>query len=289
MQTMTTCGKVQKKSSYSRYDLGVSSGDNTLIQAYLKVCGAENMAKGTLKIKRHHLIHLALRVPLEEATEDDLVAHLSNPDWGPETRKSARSTFRTFYAWAFRRGLVSHDPSAYLKAIRVPTAKPRPVPELDVMDAVAFSDDEEVTLMVLLAAYAGLRASEIASLRTDAMTPYGIRVMGKGGKERIVPVHPTILAPLSKRIRRIDGEWVFPSPVRKGHVGYDYIYKRVSAALGGKYTPHQLRHRFATQAYKGTQDLRAVQELLGHSSPTTTVRYTLIENEAMAAAVRAVA
>jgi site-specific recombinase XerD len=286
---MTTCGKVQKKSLYARYDFGVSSGENTLIQAYLKVCGAENMAKGTIKIKRHHLIHLAKRVSLEQATEDDLVAHLSNPDWGPETRKSARSTFRTFYAWAFRRGITSHDPSAYLKAIRVPTAKPRPVPEADVMDAVAFGDDDETTLMVLLAAYAGLRASEIAGLRTDAMTPYGIRIMGKGGKERIVPVHPTILAPLTKRIRRIEGEWVFPSPVRNSHVGYDYIHKRVSAALGGKYTPHQLRHRFATQAYKGTQDLRAVQELLGHSSHTTTVRYTLIENEAMDAAVRAVA
>ncbi|HSG19853.1 MAG TPA: tyrosine-type recombinase/integrase, partial [Burkholderiaceae bacterium] len=247
------------------------------------------MAKGTLKLKRHHLTNLAKRMPLAQVTEDDLVAHLSNPDWGPESRKSARSTFRGFYAWAFRKGLVDHDPSVYLKPVRVPAARPRPVPEPQVMDAVAFGDDEETTLMVLLAAYGGLRASEIAGLRTDSMTPYGIRVMGKGSKERIIPVHPSVLAPLSKRIRRSDSEWVFPSTVRNGHVGYDYVYKRVKAALGGKYTPHQLRHRFATQAYKGTQDLRAVQELLGHSSPTTTVRYTLIENEAMAAAVRAVA
>ena len=84
-------------------------------------------------------------------------------------------------------------------------------------------------------------------------------------------------------------DWVFPSTVRDGHVGYDYLYKRVKAALGGRYTPHQLRHRFATQAYRGTHDLRAVQELLGHSSPTTTVRYTLIGNDAMTAAVHAVA
>lgn len=247
------------------------------------------MAKGTLKLKRLYLTKLAERMPLDQVTEDDLVAMLSNPDWGPESRKSARSTYRGFFAWAFRKGLVPHDPSVYLKPIRVPNARPRPVPEPEVMDAVKYGDDEETTLMVLLAAYGGLRAMEIASLRTDAMTPYGIRVMGKGSKERIIPVHPSVLAPLSKRIRRSSSEWVFPSPVSKGHVGYDYVYKRVKAALGGKYTPHQLRHRFATQAYKGTQDLRAVQELLGHSSPTTTVRYTLIENEAMAAAVRAVA
>lgn len=225
---------------------------------------------------------------LTTMNEDDLVAFLANPEWSPETRKSARSVVRSFYAWAHRRGVVDDNPAAYLRAVRVPAGRPRPVPERGVKDALANATGEQ-KLMVLLAAYAGLRVSEIAGLRTDALTAQGLRVKGKGGKERIVPVHPSVLAPLAAHMRSVQGEWVFPSPVSDSHVRYDYIYKRIKAALGGIYTPHQLRHRFATQAYKGSHDLRAVQELLGHSSPNTTVRYTLIEDDALAAAVAAVA
>jgi integrase len=226
---------------------------------------------------------------LTTMTEDDLVAFIGNPNWGPETRKSVRSTIRGFYAWAHRRGLIDENPAAYLRPIRVPVGRPRPVPEDMMRTALDNCDGDEQTLMVLLASYAGLRVSEICGLRTDAITPYGLRVTGKGSKTRFIPVHPLILAPLSALIARVSGDWVFPSPVRDGHVGYDYVYKRIKAVLPRGFTPHQLRHRFATQAYRGTKDLRAVQELLGHSSPATTMRYTLIENDALAAAVASVA
>jgi site-specific recombinase XerD len=285
---ITTCGKPQKKKLEIVSVLGVSPGDETLIEAYLQTLAAENMSRGTLRLKRHHLVSLAKVVPLTTATEDDLVAYLSRGGWKPETRKSARSTIRGFYAWAHRRGVVDDNPAMYLRAVRVPAGRPRPVPEAGVKDALANATGEQ-KLMVLLAAYAGLRVSEIAGLRTDALTAQGLRVTGKGGKERIVPVHPAVLAPLAAHMRSVQGEWVFPSPVSNSHVKYDYVYKRIKAALGGMYTPHQLRHRFATQAYKGSHDLRAVQELLGHSSPNTTVRYTLIEDDALAAAVAAVA
>lgn len=289
MQMVTTCGKTRKKNFSGASVLGVSQGDISVIDSYLKTLEAENMSRGTLRLKRHHLVSLAKVVPLVTATEDDLVNYLSRGGWKPETRKSARSTIRGFYAWAHRRGMVDDNPAAYLRPVRVPTARPRPVPEAKVHHSLAVCDDSEAKLMVLLAAYAGLRVSEIASLRTDALTAQGLRVHGKGGKERLVPVHPAIAGPLLDHIKRTDAEWVFPSPVTDGHVGYDYIYKRIKAALGGAFTPHQLRHRFATQAYKGSHDLRAVQELLGHSSPNTTVRYTLIEDDALAAAVAAVA
>lgn len=291
---ITTCGKSRKKNFDIASVLGVSSGDETVIEAYLETLAAENMAKGSIKVHRHYLQRLAIkggggRSPmLTKMTESDLVAFLANPGWSAETRKSARSVIRSFYAWAHRRGLVDENPAAYLRPVRVPVGRPRPVPEVAVKDAMGASDGE-AHLMVLLAAYAGLRVSEIAGLRVDALTSHGLRVMGKGGKERMVPVHPAVLAPLAQQIIRSPCEWVFPSPVTDGHVGYDYVYKRMKAALGGAYTPHQLRHRFATQAYRGTKDLRAVQELLGHSSPNTTVRYTLIEDDALAAAVASVA
>ena len=266
----------------------MSQGDISVIEAYLQTLAAENMAMRSIRLKRHYLLNFAKVVQLSAATEDDLVAFLSKADWAAETRKSARSTLRGFYTWAHRRGLIDHNPAMYLRSVRVPSGRPRPVPEIAVKDAMCASDGE-AHLMVLLAAYAGLRVSEIAGLRTDALTPQGLRVLGKGGKERLVPVHPAVLGPLVEHMKASTSPWVFPSPVTDSHVGYDYVYKRIKAALGGAYTPHQLRHRFATQAYRGTKDLRAVQELLGHSRPNTTVRYTLIEDDALAAAVASVA
>jgi integrase len=77
--------------------------------------------------------------------------------------------------------------------------------------------------------------------------------------------------------------------VRLGyHVGPSYVADRVEGVLEG-YTCHSLRHRFATCAYRATKDIRAVQELLGHSSPTTTAKYVLIDEDAMEAAVLSVA
>jgi len=269
--------------------LGVSRGTKGAANLYLDTLRAENMAKGSIKLKGYHLARLDKQVPLLDATEDDLVAYINNPKWGAETRKAARSTLRGFYAWAHRRGLITENPAAYLRSVRVPSGRPRPVPEDLVRQALDACTSDEQTLMVMLAAYAGLRVSEIAALRSDAVTSHGLRVVGKGNKTRIIPVHPTVVGPLAAHIRTTASPWVFPSPLHDGHVSYDYIYKRIKAVLGPGFTPHQLRHRFATQAYKGTHDLRAVQELLGHTSPNTTVRYTLIENDALAAAVAAVA
>lgn len=281
--------KFTKKKLQCETVLGVSGETNQTVCQYLQTLRAENMAARSIRLKHHYLRLLNAFVPILSATEDDLVAWLDNDAWGAETRKSARSAIRGFYAWAHRRRLIEDNPAAYIKAVRVPPGRPRPVPEPLVRQVLAACDNDEQTLMVMLAAYAGLRVSEIAALRTDAVTGHGLRVTGKGGKTRIIPVHPTVAAPLAAHIRKQSGLWVFPSPVREGHVAYDYVYKRIKAALPPGFTPHQLRHRFATQAYRGSKDLRAVQELLGHSSPNTTVRYTLIEDDALAAAVACVA
>ena len=288
MKMVTTCGKPRKKNLKLASVLGVSPGDEQLISRYLKSLESESASVRSLRLKRWQLQSLAKSTPLTDADEDALVDFINKPAWGPDTRKSARSTIRGFYTWAHRKGLVSHNPAMYLRSVRVPAGRPRPVPEGSVVTALDNCENNEQRLMVLLAAYAGLRVSEIASLRTDALTSHGLRVQGKGGKERIVPVHPVVVGPLAEHIKRSDSVWVFPSPVDDQHVRYDYVYKRIKAALGGAFTPHQLRHRFATQAYRGTHDLRAVQELLGHSSPNTTVRYTLIEDDALTAAVAAV-
>ena len=216
------------------------------------------------------------------------------------------ASVRTFGAFAAERGFAASDIAGRLRQPAVPAALPT-VLDADQIDAAirtrapadapAPADPDLVAVRLrdgalLEMIYAtGVRVSEVTGLDIGDIDHERrvARVLGKGGKERMVPVHPAVLAPLAQRIKDSTSPWVFPSPLHDGHVGYDYVYKRMKAALGGAYTPHQLRHRFATQAYRGTKDLRAVQELLGHSSPNTTVRYTLIEDDALAAAVASVA
>lgn len=72
------------------------------------------------------------------------------------------------------------------------------------------------------------------------------------------------------------------------HVTADYVYRHITALTGG-YSPHTLRHRFGTQVYRVSHDIRATQELLGHSSVATTQRYVATDEDAMRAAVFGVA
>ncbi|WP_245945875.1 tyrosine-type recombinase/integrase [Corynebacterium senegalense] len=126
----------------------------------------------------------------------------------------------------------------------------------------------------------GLRRAECACLRVDDVIAVGqgwtLRVVGKGGHERVVPCPPH----LARRIRARRGGWVFPGGQR-GHVSPGWLGKQVSRALGDGGTAHTLRHRYASVAYGHTHDLRAVQTLLGHASVATTQVYTAVDDAAV--------
>ena len=145
--------------------------------------------------------------------------------------------------------------------------------------------------ILLLAAFAGLRVAEIAGLeRDDVIETKGlIRVRhGKGDKERILPLHPDVLAalrvlPMPRNgpifVRPRGGK--FP-PNRMGVVISRYLRE-----LGIDATGHQLRHWFATVVYARGHDIRVTQELLGHSDPSTTAGYISYSHVDAAAAVAA--
>jgi site-specific recombinase XerD len=236
-------------------------------------------------VRGSHLRRLASRVDPLAATPGDIVGFMvANSHLKPESRKSLISSMRLFYAWARAGGLVASDPTAGLGPVHVPPSVPRPISDVDLRSAFVTAD-EEVTLMLLLGCYAGLRRAEIAAVHSDDVDGLSLTVCGKGGRTRRIPVHPM----LAGRLARVHG-WAFPSPVRIGeHVGPDYVAGRLEVALPPPWTAHSLRHYFATKAYQGSHDIRAVQQLLGHSSLATTQRYVLVDDEAMRAAVLAVA
>lgn len=255
------------------------------VDGWLTHLRAGGASAASLKLRRSYLTRLAGQHPAGPAavTSDQLAAFMARPGWSPETRKSARSTIRGFYAWAHDTGIVAVDPSLRLPAVHVPAGAPRPAPMAVVERAWMVGTDRD-RLMVACALLAGLRRAEIAAVHTRDITETSdgpsLRVRGKGGRVRVVPLHPL----LARLLADAPAGFVFPGRI-DGHLSPAHVGKRLIRLLGQGWTAHTLRHAFATRAYATEHDLRAVQQLLGHSTPTTTARYTAVPDGSLRRAV----
>lgn len=246
---------------------------------------AAGRSKGTIRTYLCHLRKIRRLSPSgpEGVTTEDLRKILAHPKWTPETRKSVRTVIGTFFRWLHGEGYVEDDPSLRLDIVTTPPGVARPAPEDVIRDAL-LEADERLEKMILLGAYAGLRACEIAAVHAKDWDGNGLYVTGKGGKTRYVPI---VRADLRRILTSADG-YLFPGRI-DGHLSAGYVTKLLSAGLAGPWTGHTLRHRCATQMYAGTRDLLAVGAVLGHSRPETTQRYVRQPMDALVAAVNAAA
>src|ERR1700733_10025318 len=207
----------------------------------------------------------------------------------------ALAAVRSFYRYLARENILEN---AAPRAIRTPRLKrrlPRPLSEEDaarvIVEAgahdVEWMGARDVALITLLYG-AGLRISEALSLRRGDV-PLGemLTILGKGRKERMVPVLPLLREAVTTYAAQIPftggpGTMLFLS--RRGRPmsprEAQGLMQRLRGRLGlsERATPHSLRHSFATHILSGGADLRSVQELLGHASLSTTQTYTAIEN-----------
>lgn len=218
-------------------------------------------------------------------SQDEIAGWLAGHGWSLETLRSYRSAIRSFYAWATDNGLILADPARGLRKVAPGKGRPRPAPEAVVAKALRLADDR-VHLMLSLGAFGGLRRAEIAQVNTkdliEGADGWSLMVHGKGGKDREVP----LLDEIAEAIRDSRPGWIFPN-VQGGHLTPAHVGVLMRRALGSGVTAHQLRHRFASVSYQATKDIRAVQELLGHTSVATTQRYTAVADNALRNAVRA--
>jgi integrase len=256
------------------------------IEDYCSWLSAGGSSAATLRLRRHYLKHLAASVPDAdpwEVTPEQVTAYIAGGAWQAETRKSARSSARSFYQWAVNTGRTHDDPTRTLRPVRTPIGVPKPCPETVIRAALDNSSARD-RLMVLLGATCGLRISEIAAVHSDDLTERGdgawLRITGKGGRTRVVPVSP----PLDHLLRTQVYGFVFPGS-DGGHMTGAHVGKLLKRLLGN-HSAHELRHRYATVTYAAERDLFAVQHLLGHSQPQTTARYTQIPDGALRAGAR---
>ncbi|GAB3664490.1 tyrosine recombinase XerC [Actinocorallia lasiicapitis] len=237
---------------------------------------------------------------------DELYADLVR-DWlarrheaGAAKSTLARQTasVRAYTAWAQRRGLSDHDPGLRLGTPKLERRLPRVLRQdeaqelLDAPGTPGWGDDPESlrdrALLELLYA-TGVRVSELCGLDVDDLDHESCtaRVLGKGGKERTVPVGVPALRAVERWLTRGRPAWAADGSgpalllgVKGGRLGDStarrVVHRRLREAGLTDLSPHGLRHTAATHLLEGGADLRAVQELLGHASLQTTQLYTQV-------------
>lgn len=250
---------------------------------------AAGMAPSSQRIRCYHVRRLAeaVHLPPDKLELDDLVEYFAAQEWAPETRRGNRASIVKFMTWMHSSGRRPDNPAALLPTVSVPTGSPRPTPE-KILRSALIASSPRTRLMVSLGAFVGLRRGEIATTRGDAvgedLDGPVLRVTGKGGHVRVVPLDEGIAEQITAR----GPGWTFPGQI-DGHLSPAHVGKLVSRVMPEGWTAHSLRHRFASAAYAHERDIRAVQELLGHKSVRTTQMYTAVPDRARRSAASAAA
>jgi len=219
-----------------------------------------------------------------EVTTADLRARLGR-GIAKGSMQTERDCYRAFFRFLLEEGYREDDPSARLARVRAPRGRPRPYTSEQIDALLASGAYSRTRAMILLACYQGLRAAEVAAVHGhDIDLGAGtIRVVGKGGKHSVLPLHPQVVE-LARRMP-LD-EWWFPARRGAGgHISSGSVStlmgraKRRAGITDARLTGHSLRHSYGTSLVRAGVDLRTVQELMRHESLATTQIYTLVDEE----------
>lgn len=246
-----------------------------------------------------------------EAAPDDLRAylgHLAGQGFAASSQARRLSTLRQFFKFLYGEGLRGDDPTGILDAPKKGRSLPKTLSVDDVTRLIARAEVEaaepggslllkrRMHLLVELLYATGLRVSELVSLPGSVLAQTGrfLVVKGKGNKERLVPLSRAAIAALEAYGEALaaeieddpaTGAFLFPAQSKEGFLPRQ-VFARDLKTLAGRagirastLSPHVLRHAFASHLLQNGADLRAVQELLGHSDISTTQIYTHVLEE----------
>ncbi len=280
-----------------------------LIDRFLDAIWMERgLSENTLGAYRADLLALTQRlgqrgVHLRDAARADVLDYIAwRVEGGAKPRSTARqlSSFRRFYRYLLREGVIAQDPTADIAMPKIGRALPQSLTEDEVESLLAAPNVTEplghrdrAMLEVLYAT--GVRVSELINLRIAQvnLNQGVLRIIGKGDRERLIPLgdeaqdwlREFIGGPRLEILLERQTEFLFPT--RRGdrmtRQAFWHIIKRYAkkAGVNKKLSPHTVRHAFATHLLNNGADLRVVQLLLGHSDVSTTQIYTHVARERM--------
>jgi integrase/recombinase XerD len=286
----------------------VPEADRPLVEAFLDAIWAEQgLARTSLDSYRRDLEGFARWLAergaglagADRAALFEYLAARTREGYAPRSNARLLSALRAFFAWQLRRGAREDDPTALLDPPRLPRSLPKALAEgqvdalLDAPDIGTPTGLRDRAMLELMYA-CGLRVSELVGLPATALNlRQGVlRVTGKGGKERLVPLGEEAQAWLRRYLdearpglagkRNLVPLFLNARGEPPTRQQFWNTVKRCAAVAGidpKRISPHGLRHSFATHLLNHGADLRALQMLLGHSSLSTTQIYTLVARE----------
>lgn len=237
-----------------------------------------------------------------EVDENDIRSFLSDLDdrgYAPSTKSRKIASVKSFFKFMKQEEFVSDNPMTEVRQPRAGQSLPKAlsIEEVDLLlgsgsDKDSVEEARDMAMIELMYA-AGLRVSELVglNLRDVDLDAGTVRTIGKGSKERVIPIYDTAVDSISEYItysRPVHVKFAAEEAMflnrRGGRLTRQAFWLRLNklatkAGISSKITPHMLRHSFATHLLHGGASLRHVQELLGHSSIATTQIYTHLTNE----------
>lgn len=254
--------------------------------------------EGWLSFLSRHLGHVPSKADLNRLTATDWRAWMADrrrEGAGPRTLQRALSAVNSFYAWGRTRAGLDNPALGLVEAPKAPRRLPRPVSEqaaksmlvtAEARHGEAWIGARDAAVLAMLYG-AGLRISEALALKgRDHPLPDALRVTGKGGRVRLVPVLKPVRAAVEAYVEACPFPLEADGPLFRGARGGALNPREVQRAvealrgalgLPSSATPHALRHAFATHLLAHGGDLRAIQELLGHASLSTTQIYAEVD------------
>jgi integrase/recombinase XerD len=288
---------------------GLPKDPKALIDRFLDAIWMERgLSENTLGAYRADLVALNHRltgrdVELARAARADILDYIAwRVESGAKPRSTARqlSSFRRFYRYLLREGMLTEDPTAQIAMPKIGRSLPQSLTEEEVESLLAapvvgepLGHRDRAMLEVLYAT--GVRVSELINLRISQvnLNQGVLRIIGKGDRERLIPlgdeaqdwIRAFINGPRVEILLERQTDFLFPT--RRGdrmtRQAFWHIIKRYAKKAGvkKKLSPHTVRHAFATHLLNNGADLRVVQLLLGHSDVSTTQIYTHVARERM--------
>jgi integrase/recombinase XerD len=284
----------------------MSSGDAPILDAFADALWLEDgLSKNTLSSYRRDLEQFGSflkKTPLEKAREEDLFGFLAARKGTASSAARMLSSLKRFYAWCLRERKIKADPTLKLDPPKRVPRFPKVLSEADV-EALLAAPDVNTTLgmrdrtMLEVLYAAGLRVSELISLKVFEIDAGAgvVRVLGKGSKVRLVPlgeeavdwVRNYLKTARIEILKKRNSDHLFVTgrgAAMTRQAFWQNIKRHGARAVPGKhFSPHVLRHAFATHLINHGADLRVVQMLLGHADISTTQIYTHVARERMKA------
>ena len=273
------------------------------IEAFLEMMVAERGASAnTIQAYQRDLTDLngflsTKNISLQKAKLADLENYLhsvAKQMMSPKTQARRLSAIHEFYRFLYSEDIIKKNPADYLQAPKTGKSLPKYLTEKEINALIVVAEQSNKRMYVLLEIlYAsGMRVSELVGLPLQSVTRDNqtITIIGKGNKERIVPLNKSAQKALDNWLfqrelslkRGRTSKWLFPSTGKSGHLTRDGFFKKLKeiATIANvdytKVSPHVFRHSFASHLIANDADLRTVQKMLGHADIATTEIYTHI-------------